>query len=124
MSTFKCSSLVSTRNTTLNNVYLTKATAAQATSVTTGVTLNSPAGFISTFASGTIPTSGSVSFTVANSYVQANSLVLSSIDQYSGSGIPLPIITSVTEGSFVLNVKNLDATNAISTAVKVGYAIF
>ncbi len=124
MSTFKCSSLVSSRNATLNTVFLTKATAAQASSVTTGVTLNSPSGFISTFSAGSIATSGSVSFTVSNSYAHPTSLILTSVNGYSGSGIPLPDVTSVTEGSFVVNVKNLDATNAISTAVKVGYTIF
>lgn len=116
--------LTITGSSTLNDISLTKSTITQGSSVTTGVSLDSPAGFIYTFTTGTIATSGSNSFTVTNSFVNTNSIVTPSIINYTGVGIPVIRTTSVTSGSFGVKIDNLDATNAVAGSIKVGFTIF
>lgn len=117
-------SLVVKNNTVLDDISLTKSTITQGTSTTTGVSINSPAGFIYTFTTGTIATSGSAAFTVTNSVVSAESIVFTSIANYTGSATPQARITSVTQGSFGIKITNLDATNAIAGSLKLAYTIF
>ena len=109
---------------TLTDITLSKTTVSQGTSLTTGVSLDSPAGFIFTFTTGSISTSGSNSFTVTNSFVNTSSIVHTSILNYTGSGIPVVNCTSITTGSFSVKINNLDATNTVAGSVKLGFTIF
>ncbi len=108
---------------TLNNVRLTRSSVSQGTSLTSGVTINSPAGFIFTLTTGTLATGASASFTVTNSAVRADSIVLGDIIQYGGAGIPTARIDSVTQGSFAMNVRNLDLTNSVAGSIKLAYTV-
>ena len=100
-------------NTTeLNQIRVNRGSIAQVTSITSGVTLNSPAGTISTISSGTLlVTNGSSSFSVLNSCVHSDSIILSNIIGFSGTGQPAARINNVTTGSFSVVLRNIDVTN-------------
>jgi hypothetical protein len=117
-------SLVVNNSTTLDDIRLTRTSISQGTSTTTGVTINSPAGFIYTFTTGTIATSGSASFNVSNSLVAADSIITTSIANYTGSAIPTSTVTSITQGSFDIKINNLDATNTLDGSLKLAYTLF
>lgn len=108
---------------TFNNVRLTRASVTQGTSITSGVTNDSPAGFIFTFTTGSIATSGTSSFTVTSSAVQADSIVFANLVNYLGAGIPVTRVNTITQGSFGITLRNLDATNAISGSMKLAYSV-
>ena len=73
----------------------------QATSRTTGVTLNKPSGEITLFS--TTTTAGQVStFTVTNSFVTATGTII--VNQKTGSGVYLCSVTGVSAGSFKVSV--------------------
>lgn len=117
------SSLTSRNVATFNQVRLTRSEASQGTSVTSGVTLNSPSGFVYTFTTGTLATSGSASFTVSNSFVRADSIVLGDIVHYPGNGNPSARVNNVTQGSFAFALRNLDETNAVAGSIKLAYTV-
>lgn len=108
---------------TLNNVRLNRSTVSQGSSMTTGVTINTPAGFIFTHTTGTLSTGGSVSFAVTNTAVRADSIVLSNIVNHGGNGIPLARVSGVTEGSFNVSLRNIDLTNAMSGSVRLAFSV-
>ncbi|NBO99346.1 MAG: hypothetical protein EBU90_04360 [Proteobacteria bacterium] len=106
-----------------NEISLRKATVTQTTAITSGVTLNSPAGVITTVSS-TLATNGNTSFSVGNSFVKADSLVLGNIVNYAGSqGAPFTRVQGVTNGSFSVAIRNVDNVNPLNGAIKFGYSI-
>lgn len=103
---------------------VSKSTVSQATAITSGVTLNSPAGVI-TSVSSTLATSGNATFNVVNSFVNTNSIVLASVINYSGSdGIPSVNVGAITQGSFNVTLRNTHKDQALNGIVKIGYNIF
>lgn len=128
MSSFKSTktfkSLRIINDTSLNNVSLNKNSIVQATSVTSGVTLNSPAGCVTTVSQSCFNTTGSVIFQVTNSSVTTDSLVLGNIVHYSGTGTPLAHFRDVTTGSFKVSIQNAHPSAALNATVKIGYTIF
>lgn len=102
-----------------------KGTVTQATSITTGVTINTPAGVITTV-SATTAAGATSTFTVTNAACLATSVVLASW-AYGGTlgtnGVPVVSINSVSAGSFTVNISNVDATNALSGTLKVYFLI-
>jgi hypothetical protein len=107
----------------VNQVRLNRSSITQATSISTGVTLNSPAGFISTYA-GTLATNGSATFTVNNSYVRSDSIILSNIINFGGAGAPSVRVGSVADGSFSVVLRNGDWVTPLSGgSVKIGFSI-
>lgn len=112
------------RNTaTLNNIRLTRTSVSQGTAITSGVTIDSPAGFIFTLTTGTLATGGSASFAVSNTAVSADSLILANIVNHGGNGIPLIRVNNVTEGSFNLSVRNIDLVNPMTGSLRVGFSV-
>lgn len=103
--------------------FSTKSTITQGTSLTAGVTIDTSAGIVFTHTSGSLATLGSLSFTVSNSLVQSDSIVLSSIVSSPTGGIPVISTHSITTGSFAVNLKNADAVLPISGRVKIAYVI-
>lgn len=95
-------------------------TVTQASSITTGVTLNADAGVITTVAS-TLAIDSSASFTVTNSFAKTTSAILLSIE-YSGNGQPTAVITSRSDGSFALKIKN-SGNAALTAAMKIHFLI-
>ena len=95
----------------------------------TGVTpqtCNGQRGIVTT---GTLTTAGvtSASFTINNSSVSATSMIQCTINSYSGTistnGVPMITQCVPGAGSFVVNIYNAHATNALNGAVGIGFVI-
>lgn len=119
-------------NITLNGVltpdsgWLSLNTTTQLTNITTACTSNSIAGIITTVSS-TLATGGAMaSFAVNNSFVTANSSVLSAVVGYSGtSGSPACSVSGISAGSFDVNLVNVSsqASSPLNGTVSVGYLV-
>lgn len=99
---------------------VSKGTVTQATNLTTAVTLNTRAGTITTVAP-TVGTLDTVTFTVNNSLVEADSCVLVSMVEWNGltdgtDGMPYVAVGAVANGSFTVDVMNAHATVALNAA--------
>ena len=106
-----------------NKPKVTKSTATQATSVTTAVVLNAAAGVVTMVAS-TLAAEGSEEFTLTNSYIAADSVVLANLTNYAGTqGLPTVHVETVDEGSCVVVVQNCDSSNALDGIVTVGFLV-
>jgi hypothetical protein len=105
-------------------VTLTKGVVTQSGSITTGVTLNQPGGDVITVGLTTAALTTAGQFTVTNSYVKADSVVLANIIDYTGStGFPAILVDDVVAGSFKITVRNLHSTEVLNGAVTIGFAI-
>jgi hypothetical protein len=109
-------------------VYGNRGTVTQATNITTGVTLNNPAGTITT-QSATAGPGLQQSFTVTcSSCTAATSIVVPTLAAYAGTlttnGIPIVSVTTVSSGSFVITVANAHASNSLAGALTINYMIF
>ena len=105
-------------------VTLTKGTVTQGTSVTTAVTLNQPAGELVTFSLAAIAADTTATFTVNNSFVKADSLILANVVDWTGStGFPLIIVDDVVANSFKISIRNVSASTALDGVLTVGFAI-
>lgn len=89
-----------------------EATSATATLSSAAATLNKAAGRITTEAL-TTANDGIESFTITNSQVTANSVVLAVISSYAGAGIPVILDVNPAAGSFVVRVANVHDTAAL-----------
>lgn len=107
-------------------LYLIPDTVTQITSATTPVSINSYTGTITTttFTTGAL---GTTNFTVNNSAVSSNSVVIAKITNYSGTyvtnGLPTVNVQTVAEGSFILSVSNLHTGNALAGVLKISFTI-
>jgi hypothetical protein len=105
-------------------VTLTKTVVTQSSSITTGVTINSPGGDIITVSLGTAASTTAGQFTVTNSFVKADSVVLANIIDYTGStGFPVILVDDVAAGSFKITVRNVDTGAALNGIPTIGFAI-
>jgi hypothetical protein len=105
---------------------LSKTAVTQTGTITSGVTVDAAAGRITTVALTTAANTVEAPFTVTNSYVAADSVVIATISGYSGSTItndlPQVYIDDVAAGSFKVIVGNggagtLDGTVTISFVI-------
>jgi hypothetical protein len=86
------------------NTLLDRGTVTQATSITTGVTLNARAGVVTTVAS-TLAANADAAFVVTNSYVKSDSvIVLTCLN--TGAGIATAQVSAVADGSFTVLLAN------------------
>lgn len=86
------------------NTLLGRGTVTQATSITTGVTLNARAGVVTTVAS-TLAANADAAFAVTNSYVKSDSvIVLTCLN--TGAGIATAQVSAVADGSFTVLLAN------------------
>jgi hypothetical protein len=99
----------------------------QTTSASTAVTLQTPAGVITTVSLTTAPGS-TETFDVNNSYVTANAAVVANVHSYDGTyatnGIPMVNVVGTTTGKFTIVLHNLSVTAALNDVVRISYAIF
>lgn len=87
-------------------IFAEKQSVTQQTSLSTTVALDAPVGSIVCHNS-QLATGGNASFTFANSYIQPYSLIFNSVQSYTGGVDDFKVkITSVTQGSAVINVMN------------------
>src|SRR5882724_10538348 len=98
----------------------------QGTSISTGVTLNAQSGVITTVSS-TLAAVTTTGFTVTNSAVGANSVVIVNLVNYSGTyatnGFPVVTVDTIAAGSFVIKISNVHAANALSGVLKIGFHV-
>jgi hypothetical protein len=101
-----------------------KTSVVQGTSLTTSVTIENPIGKITTFTS-SLGTNGNASFSVASSFVNADSVILTSISKYSssGTGIPVVRVTNYSAGSLTITLHNASTTAAMNNPVEIAYNI-
>jgi len=97
-----------------------KGTVTQATSITTGVTLNAPVGVITTVVS-TLASLGEATFTVTNSFAKAGSVILLSTE-YVGAGHGDAGVAARADGSFQITVAN-QGSAALDAVIKIHYII-
>jgi len=93
----------------------------QITSSATGVTLNTPAGQITTVAL-TTAAAAEERFTVTNSAITAKDTV-SLGTTYNGAGTPMIGVLNVAAGSFDIVITNLHASAALNALMVINYAI-
>ena len=99
-------------------------TITQATSITTGVTLNSISGVITMFAT-SIVTGTPVSFTLTNANITASSIVLAQVVQGGAAGSAATVASVVpAAGSATITVVNNSATATGANSVKIAFVIF
>jgi len=96
-------------------------TVTQATSKSTGVTLNTPAGRI-TMNNAALAGNTAVSFTLTNSLISANDVIILNVSGGATAEAYTTYVSSMTAGSASLTLRNLTA-GSLSEAVIINYAI-
>lgn len=99
-----------------------KKTVTQLTSISTGVSLNAQSGVITTFALTTAASTDCGSFTVTNNKCFSNSVVIVTVGN-SGTGCPVATITSTSNGSFVVKLRNVHTATALNSALTINFQI-
>ena len=99
-----------------------KDTVTQLVDPSTAVVLNAAAGIVTMFTS-TLAANGFQAFTVTNSYVGAGTIVLTSVQDYSGTtGLPSVIVDNIAEGTFQIVLQN-GGSAALNGIVKVSFLV-
>jgi len=105
---------------------LSAGTVTQATSITTGVTLNATQGIITTVSATTAGLATST-FTLTNNLITATSNIHVYLIDYAGTwqtnGVPYVVGQTRAAGSIAVNISNLHAINALSGVLKIGFQI-
>lgn len=94
----------------------------QATSSSTGVTLNTFCGQITTVAL-TTAAGAEERFTVTNSKVKSTDVIALS-STYNGGGTPAFSVCKVADGAFDIVITNLHAANAFDAAMVINFVVF
>jgi hypothetical protein len=101
-------------------VTLTKGTVTQSVSITTAVTLNQPAGEITTV-SATIAAGAMSSFTLNNTYIKTDSVIIATVNDTTGAGLLAAQVDGIVAGSCTISLGGVVANTGV---VIVGFAIF
>jgi len=97
-------------------------TVTQATSKSTGVTLNKSAGQI-TMNNAALAGSAAVSFTLNNTFISANDLLILNVGS-GGTAVAYTVYTSsISAGSAVITLRNMTASTSLSEAVVINFAL-
>jgi hypothetical protein len=100
-------------------VTLTKGTVTQSGSITSAVTLNQPAGEITTVSAtiaGTVNT-----FTLNNSYIKADSVILATVNDTTGAGLVVVQVDNIVAGSCSISLAGVVSNTG---TVTIGFGIF
>ena len=100
-------------------VTLTKGAVTQTGSITSAVTLNQPAGEITTVSAtiaGTVNT-----FTLNNSYIKADSVILATVNDTTGAGLVVVQVDNIAAGSCSISLAGVVSNTG---TVTVGFGIF
>lgn len=107
--------------TAVNGTY---ATVTQATSISTGVTINATKGVITTVALTTAASTVAGPFTVTNSKVLSTSVIRVNVEYANGkTGFPVALIESVGTGTFKIRLLNVHTSAALNDVVKLHFTI-
>lgn len=98
-------------------------TVTQASSITTGVTLNTTTGQITTVST-TLAAAGEAAFVVTNSVVAATSVVVASLASTSSAGTPFVGVSAIAAGSFTILITNLHASAALDNTLTINFMVF
>jgi len=96
-------------------------TVTQATSKSTAVTLNKSAGQI-TMNAASLAANTAVSFTLNNSLISANDIVITNISAGGTAAAYTTYVSSMTTGSAVITIRNMTAS-PLAEAVVINYAL-
>lgn len=96
-------------------------TVTQATSKSTGVTLNKSAGRI-TMNAASLGAGASVTFTLTNNTISANDVVIANVGGGGTAGAYWPYVSSISAGSAVIGLWN-STGGALAEAVIINFAI-
>jgi len=96
-------------------------TVTQATSKSTGVTLNKSAGRV-TLNNEALASNTAASFTLTNSLISANDVIILNVSGGGTAGAYTTYVSSMTTGSAVITLRNMSA-GSLSEAVIINYAI-
>jgi len=97
-------------------------TVTQATSKSTGVTLNKSAGHI-TMNNAALAGATAVSFTLTNSLISANDVLILNVGS-GGTAVAYTVYTSsIAAGSAVITLRNMTAATSLSEAVVINFAL-
>lgn len=111
---------------TLSVASLAVGTITQDTSITTGVTLNSAVGIVTTVST-TLAAQTAATFTVTNSQVGSTDVVLANIVDYSAAygtaGLPCISVDNIANGSFDIIVFNADTDTALNGILKIAFSV-
>ena len=108
----------------INVINGTYSTVTQATSITTGVTINATKGVITTVALTTAASTVAGPFTVTNSKVLSTSIVKVNVEYANGkTGFPVILIEGVAAGAFKIRLINVHTSAALNDVVKLHFTI-
>jgi hypothetical protein len=97
-------------------------TVTQATNRTTGVTINSTAGQITTDAT-SLAAGAEATFVVTNSHVSAKTVPVIAAASGQTTGTSIPAVTAVASGSFSITLTNLHASTADTGAMVINFVL-
>lgn len=97
-------------------------TVTQATDRSTGVTLNSTVGQITTDAT-SLAAGAEAKFVVTNSYVTSKSVILLNMASGQTADTSVPIVYAVANGSFTIQLTNLNASTADTGAMVINFVV-
>ena len=105
-------------------IHTARGAVTQATNATTAVTLNATSGIITTFAA-TLATNTDVEFTLTNSAIQADSLILVSINDMTTQAASKIIVTTntIAGGSVIISQFNAGSGTATATANHIHFLV-
>ena len=98
-----------------------KGSAIQSLNITTGVMLNKPMGVIRTVAS-TMAAGASAIFTVTNSYVKPNSMIMLTI-QSTSTGTPYAFVCAQGNGWFNVKVCNVNTVQSFNSFLNINFIV-
>lgn len=108
------------------SIVLPHSTSTQITDATADVALDGGSGVITTVAS-TLAAEASITFTVSNASVEADSVVLVSIVDYSGvystNGIPIVAVKSIVQGGFDIVLINAHGVNPLNGTLAISFLV-
>lgn len=101
---------------------LNKGAVTQATSISTGVTLNAVVGTITTVSS-TLAAAAEQAITLTNSNITASSIVMMSAST-AGTGTPAIVNVKPAAGSVTFTLKNVSATTAFNNTILISFVVY
>ena len=101
-----------------------KGTVTQATSITTGVTLDKPAGAITTVST-TLAAGASAGgvFTLTNSYITTSSVILTNCLQGATGSSVNALVSNITNGSCDILLTNVGGTTTAAAAITIHFLV-
>ena len=105
-------------------IHTNRGAVTQGTNATTAVTLNTTSGIITTYAA-TLAANAEVQFTLTNSTIQADSLVLVSMNDMNTDANSHILVTTntIASGSCIINLFNCGSGTATATACHIHFLV-